>query len=185
MTHTPTSADAASKPAPAFSEISFTRARHASWLLLAGLVLCLITAAAAALRWKHFLYKDQTTPPPPLWLVLVPLPLAVGLFVLAWMHLRRPFLVVSRLGLEIHPLIYRETIGHITWVEAAAISSTPDQGMLTVHLNTEDETGVHITLAPLTPRARQLLMTALGRIMSFRETQTATTAAQAPPTAVA
>lgn len=155
------------------SEITFTRSRHALILAMLALTCLLASVALCCLRWKHLLYKDQTMTPPALWLCLLPLVGFIGLGYAAWLHLRRPFLVVSRLGLEIHTLIEREEIDHITWVEIQRAEAVNKERLLVLTLNTEDENKVHITLAPIDPRARQLLMTALGRIMEFRAKQVA------------
>jgi hypothetical protein len=162
-----------SQPAanPSISEITFTRSRHAQMLAM-GVIACLVLGVTCLyLRSEHVLYHDPLRPPPPFWLCVLPLPIGIALGWAAWMHLRRPYLVVSRLGLEIHTLIEQDEIDHITWVEIKGVAAADEGKMLILTLNTDDESKVFISAAPIHARSRKLLMTALERIMEFRAKQ--------------
>jgi hypothetical protein len=153
------------------SELPFTRSRHARFWGIAAVACLVATITLFSLRWKHVLFRDTMMPPPPLWLCTLPVAGILLFSYLMWIHLRRPFLVVSRLGIEIHPLRYSETLDHITWVEIQAAHR--EQSKLVLTLNTEEKSEIHITLAPLTEKARGLLMRALEKIMAFRAQQVA------------
>jgi hypothetical protein len=166
-----------SAPAPStnltVSELRFTRSRQAVISLALAMACLLASVVLFLLSHNHLLYRSMTSTPPALGWAFVPLPFCVLFAGVGWYHLRHPFLVVSRLGIEIHPIIPRDHLDHITWVEIADADVCEFKGLLTITLNTEDKTKIYVTLKPIHQKSWPLLAEALDRIMDYRDQQAA------------
>jgi hypothetical protein len=158
-------------PKSSVSELQFTRSRQAVISFALSMACLLAAVVLFLLNHNHLLYRSMTSNPPALGWAFVPLPFCALFAGIGWYHLRHPFLVVSRLGIEIHPIIPRDELDHITWVEIADADVCEFKGLLTITLNTEDKTKIYVTLKPIHPKSWPLLAEALDRIMDFRDEQ--------------
>jgi hypothetical protein len=154
---------------PIISELRFTRSRHATVFFALALAFFLISVVTLILRQYYYLLDPAFGFPRPTWgWILAPVPVfallaAVGLYLL-----RTPFLVVSRLGIEIHPLLPREELDHITWVEIAGARLERRQSLLELTLNTEEQSKIFITLCSIHPRSYPLLEQVVARTLEYR-----------------
>ena len=160
-------------PSAATPELRFTRSRQAVVSLAWGLGCLLLSLGLFILHFQRF------THPPALGWGFVPL-LPAALFLwLAWHQLRHPFLVLTRIGIEIYPFFLPARNMHLLlWqqISHSEIIAEPPQLILT-RADAADAK-IFITLAPLVPRQRELLHTALSGVQTNREKVTASITAK-------
>ena len=145
-------------------ELRFTRSRQAVVSLAWGLGCLLLSLGIFILHYQRF------THPPAFFWGFVPLLPGTLCFWLAWHQLRHPFLVLTRIGIEIYPFFLPARNMHLLlWqqISRSEIISEPPQLILTRADATDAK--IFITLAPLVPRQRELLQTALAGVQINRE----------------
>jgi hypothetical protein len=151
-------------------ELRFTRSRQAVVMLAWGITFTLISVAFMATYYHNFHRQAWW------WAVLPGIPAAV-FYWLAWNHLRHPYLVLTRVGLEIYPFFLPARNMHLVlWqqIARADVSSTPP--LLTLTRADQDDGKIFITLAPLQPQQCQLLARALEGVQEMREKASAESA---------
>ena len=155
-------------PSAATPELRFTRSRQAVVSLAWGLGCLLLSLGLFILHFQRF------THPPALGWGFVPLLPGMLFLWLAWHQLRHPFLVLTRIGVEIYPFFLPARNMHLLlWqqISQSEIIADPPQLILTRADATDAK--IFITLAPLVPRQRALLQTALVGVQTTREKVTA------------
>ncbi len=139
-------------------ELRFTRSGQAVifWLLSA------VCVVAAVTLWATGLYRHvNPSLPHPLW-GLAPLAPALLSGWLATHLTRHAYLILTPLGIEIFPFFRPSRGMHlVTWQEVAVAEVDDARGMLTLHFNPEKTSGIHLSLKPVRPELRQLLVRAL------------------------
>lgn len=143
-------------------EIRFTRAAQAVpfWI---GAALC----AALTILLLSLATQRASNPalPHPLW-ALIPLSLAY-LFARTALHCtRHAYLILSPIGIEIFPLIRpAKNMRVIPWAQIDSFESSTH--LLTLHFDSDQSSGIHLSLSPIPPTRRDLLIQALqGRLKS-------------------
>ena len=143
-------------------ELRFTRAGQAAGFWIAAAV-CIMAGLVFFLLTPHLAENPQL--PHPAW-GFVPLALAAGLVRLAWRCTKHAYILLSPIGVEVFPLFRPEaTMQVILWqqIDSAEI----DQRRLTLHVNPERTSGIHLSLSPLARDRRELLARAIrGRFKS-------------------
>ncbi len=144
-------------------ELRFTRSRQAVVMMAWGVAFWLISVAFMATYYHNFHRQAW-------WWIVVPAVPALVFCWLAWNHLRHPYLVLTRVGLEIYPFFLPARNMHLVlWqqIARADVSTTPP--LLTLTRADQEDGKIFITLAPLQPRQRQLLARALEGVQEMRE----------------
>ena len=145
-------------------ELRFTRAGQAAgfWIAAAAAAGAVVTLLVASLC-----RGENPRLPHPAW-ALVPLAASFLCARVALRCTRKAYLILTPLGVEIFPF-FRPAAGLrlIAWPEIAAVETDPARRRLTLHFNREKTAGVHLSLRPVPPARRDLLLAALqGRIAS-------------------
>ncbi|MBP7950258.1 MAG: hypothetical protein KA004_11425 [Verrucomicrobiales bacterium] len=149
-------------------EARFTRSRHAVGMALLAVAFLAVSAGVFILHLQHL------ADPPGWGWALLPLPFAIVFFWLAWHHTRKPFLVLSRLGIEIYPVFVQEKDVHLVlWTEMECAEVTADAAWLVLTLAEPGDSRVFISLKPLLPSRRPIVAGALRRVMDFKRQQEA------------
>lgn len=144
-------------------ELRFTRAHQALVMLAWSLGLLLAAVVAGACYYHNFLQ-------PAWWWILVPALPALGFGWLAYTHLRHPYLVLTRVGLEIYPFFLPARNMHLVlWQQISQAAVTDAPPLLTLTRADQDDGKIFITLTPLPPRQRALLAKALTGVQTMRE----------------
>ncbi len=156
-------------------ELRFTRSRQAMKMLAVGLVFWLASAALMATSYHNFNHQSW-------WWVLVPAVPALVFCWLSWSHLRHPYLVLTRVGLEIYPFFLpSRNMNLILWQQIARTEVTASPPLLTLIRADQEDGKIFITLDPLQPTQRRFLGRALDGVQEMREEVSAKIAAQATP----
>lgn len=150
-------------------ELRFTRTAQATLFLImasvclaVGVTLCLVTYAV------YQFGGDLEKLPFPVWLLIVPWFLVVGLVVLAVHCIKHPYLIFSALGVEVFPF-WRPTkhFQLIYWNKIAVVEVADRQ--LILHNSMEKKGGVVLTLSPLSKKSRILLKHTIEGVMNLRK----------------
>lgn len=147
-------------------ELRFTRAGQAAVFWMGAAV-----AATAGLVFLLLIPYRSEHPelPHPGWSA-IPIILAWVLTRLAWRCARHAYILLSPIGIEIFPFFRPDAnLQVVPWaqIDDAEVNDT----RLTLHFNPEKTSGIHLSLAPLSRNARQLLAAAIrGRMSSGRQT---------------
>ena len=148
----------------AIPELRFTRSRQAVVSLACGLGCLLLSLGIFILHYQRF------THPPVFFWGFIPLPLAALFLWLAWHQLRHPFLILTRIGVEIYPFFLPARNMHLLlWQQISRSEILFDPPRLILTRADATDAKIFITLAPLVPRQRELLQTALAGVQSNRE----------------
>lgn len=151
-------------PSAATPELRFTRSRQAVVMLCWGLAMLLLSLGLFVLHRQRF------THPPALFWGFLPLPFAALFLWLAWQHLRHPFLVLTKVGVEIYPFFLPgRNMNLVLWQQIARTEIQLRPPRLVLTRADAADAKIFITLAPLAPRQRLLLQTALDGVQENRE----------------
>lgn len=151
-------------PSAATPELRFTRSRQAIVTLLWALGLLFLSLGLFTL------HHQRITHPPSWYWALLPLPLAATALWLTWHQLRRPYLILTRIGLEIYPFFLPARNMHLVlWQQIARTEVTPIPPQLILTRADATDAKIFITLAPLPPSQRLLLEKALSGVQANRE----------------
>ena len=157
-------------------ELRFTRSRQAMKMLAVGLVFWLASVALMATAYHNFNHQSW-------WWAVVPAVPALLFCWLAWSHLRHPYLVLTRVGLEIYPFFLpSRNMNLILWQQIARTEVTTSPPLLTLIRADQADGKIFITLDPLQPTQRRFLSRALEGVQEMREEVSAKIAAQPTPT---
>jgi hypothetical protein len=143
-------------------ELRFTRSNQAVvfWLLTAVLTAASITlVATSSYRGVNALL------PHPGW-ALVPFAGALACARLGWQLTRHAYLILTPIGIEIFPFL-RPGAGMnlVIWQEIECVETDVSGKRLTLHHNAEKTSGIHLSLWPISPDGRALLVKAVkGRL---------------------
>lgn len=141
-------------------ELRFTRSRQAVVMLAVGIGFVLMSVALLVMN------KQWENHPPAWWWTLLPLPPACAFLWLAWQHLRRPYLVLSRIGIEIYPfLLPAQNMNLVLWQEIASAEVQQEDTMLALTLANFEDAKIFVTLRPMAERQRPLLAQAIRGVM--------------------
>lgn len=146
-------------------ELRFTRAGQAATFWIASAV-CVMAGLVFLLLIPH--REGNPELPHPAWSA-VPFALASASARLAWRCTKHAYILLSPIGIEIFPF-FRPASGMqvIPWAQVAAADI--DDSRLTIHFNAEKTSGIHLSLAPVSRRGRELLATAIrGRMPADRQ----------------
>ncbi|MGA0846121.1 MAG: hypothetical protein ACO3RV_06225 [Luteolibacter sp.] len=151
-------------------ELRFTRSGQA-------VVFCLLAAsfasAAMVLLVVSFYRPENPELPSALW-ALPPALLAVLSVRLAVHLTRHAYLILTPLGVEIFPFFKpAQGMQLISWHEIAEVEADPAMRLLTLHHNPEKSAGIHLSLRPLRPSLRPLLVHAIAARVKQRAAQAA------------
>lgn len=146
-------------------ELRFTRSGQATlfWVAVAVLVSAGVTLLATSI------YRDINPDLlHPLW-ALVPLALAVAAGRLALSLTRHAYVILTPLGVEIFPF-FRPALGMqlVMWQELDHSSMSDDQNLLTLHRDSAESSGIHLSLRPIRRENRTLLAKAISGRLSPR-----------------
>lgn len=107
------------------------------------------------------------------WLALLPLLAAIGLTKLAIHCTRHAYVLLTPMGVEIFPLWRpQHTMRWIFWAEIQSCELAPQRPLLLLHFNPEKNTGVALSLTPIMPAQRELLVHALRQQLARQKTDT-------------
>jgi hypothetical protein len=138
--------------------VRFTRSGQAGHFVLIGMIFfCLSLGLFVLSVWPQ--YKEFIRPVlnSKLW-SLIPLPLTLGCWWKAYRLSRDPYLVWSPIGLEIYPFLQADTQSQlIPWAQIGKLEIFPDSSHLKIDFAHEEQSGVIVTLRPLS-RSRRLLL---------------------------
>lgn len=149
-------------------ELRFTRSRQAVPFWLLGLLLAFASLGLWVMWWQNLSLL------PPWWLALIPLAGAAGAIWMALRLTRHAYLLLSPVGVEIFPFFKpTENYQLVTWGSIAAAEVSADDRWLTLTLAGYEDVKIILTLDPVDPRARQLLVRAVTGVMERREEMTA------------
>ena len=144
-------------------ELRFTRSGQATLFWLAAAV---TAAVGITLLLSSFYRHINPELPHPAWAFL-PLSLAVLMARAAVFLTRHAYLILTPLGIEIFPF-FRPSSGMalITWQEIDHAEVDAKISRLTLHRNTEESSGIHLSLRPIRADRRTLLAKAvIGRLI--------------------
>lgn len=140
-------------------EIRFTRSAQAQSFALFGAILIGLSATLWATAFKG------VPPPIPKWAFPIPLPLAAGLFYLAWRCAKHAFLILSPVGIEFFPF-FKPSQNFQLWNWSEFHHAEVIGKRLLLHFNEEETGGAVISLSPISEKSRQLLDRAIeGRMV--------------------
>lgn len=154
-------------------ELRFTRSRQAVVMIAWGMAFLLASMVLLSLRLEPVIRRinpDKLQAPPALIWGLLPLPIAIGFFWLAWSHLRHPYLALTRVGIEIYPFFLpSKNMNLVLWqqIKESVVSDKPAQLILT--MADRPDSKIFITLDPLALPQRRLLARALEGVQENRE----------------
>lgn len=143
-------------------ELRFTRAGQARgfWILAAVLAGMSFTLAATSV------YRDVNPELPHAAWALLPLAASLAFIRLALRLTRHAYVILTPLGIEVFPF-FRPASGMnvIFWQEIHEAEVDADHRVLTLHHNAGRTSGVRLTLRPIHPDRRDLIVKAvLGRL---------------------
>jgi hypothetical protein len=109
------------------------------------------------------------------WLAALPLAAAIGFCKVAIHCTRHAYVLLTPLGVEIFPLWRpHQTMRWIFWAEIQDYELSTQRPLLLLHFNHEKSSGVAISLSPLMPAQREMLVHALCQQLSRRKECTET-----------
>ena len=142
----------------AAAELRFTRSGQAVTFIVAGVLALSLGLALAVLGWR---WPWRGWPEPVLsspWWGLLPILPAGAAFWFGLRLSRVPYLVFTPAGLEIYPFFKPTAQSQfVTWSEVAVLEHDDRRERLTVHFRGPENSGVILTLAPLSRRSQNLL----------------------------
>lgn len=141
-------------------ELRFTRAAQGvGFWILAGMA----AMAAVTLLVASVYRAENPALPHPAW-ALVPLLIAIASTRVALHCTRRAYVILSPIGVEIFPFFRpSKNMQVIPWPQIHDIESSGT--MLTLHFDGGHTAGIHLSLSPVPPAGRPLLIRALeGRL---------------------
>jgi hypothetical protein len=141
-------------------ELRFTRSGQAVGFWLAAAMLAM---AALTLMATSFHRPENPALPHPVW-ALAPLSGSLILARMAWKLTRHAYLILTPLGIEIFPF-FRPADGMslVSWHEVDSAETNPSLTRMTLHHNPEKTSGIHLSLRPIRPDRRSLLVSAVAR----------------------
>lgn len=144
-------------------ELRFTRSRQSVPFWLLGVVLAL-AALGLGIMWRENLSLW-----PPWWLALLPLAGSIGAFWLALRLTRHAYLLLSPVGVEIFPFFKPSgNFQLVTWGSIAEAEVSSDRRWLILTLAGYEDAKIILTLDPVDPRSRQLLIRAVTGVLDRR-----------------
>ncbi|MDB6136201.1 MAG: hypothetical protein JWM59_4444 [Verrucomicrobiales bacterium] len=144
-------------------ELRFTRSRQSVPFWLLGVLLAL-AAFGLGIMWRENLSLW-----PPWWLALLPLAGSIGAFWLALRLTRHAYVLLSPVGVEIFPFFKpSDNFQLVTWGSIAEAEVSSDQRWLTLTLAGYEDVKIILTLEPVDPRSRCLLIQAVTGVLDRR-----------------
>jgi hypothetical protein len=141
-------------------ELRFTRARQAvPFWIAASMCLAATLALSVIGTYRH----ENPDLPHPLW-ALLPATLAVLLIRIALRCTRHAYIILSPLGVEIFPFFQpAKNMQLVPWAQIT--DAEAGDHFITLHFDADQQSGIHLALDPIPPKARPLLQKALlGRL---------------------
>jgi len=155
-------------------EIRFTRAAQGLLFLIAAVMMFSLSMGLWALATSGTEFERPRLQGYA-WTALLPLPLMIWLFLIGKRCVRHAYLIFTPLGIEIFPLFRPEKhMTLITWHEIHDLEADLPHNRLALHYNAEKSSGVILSLSPILPAQRQLL---LHTVTAIRQKRLASTAA--------
>jgi len=146
------------KPLEPGKKLRFTRSRQALlfWLAAAMILACAVVLFATS----RYRFANPALPHPG-W-AMIPLAVGCALAALAMRLTKHAYLIVTPLGIEIFPF-FRPALGMqlIVWSEIHSAEVDARHSRLTLHRDAAHSSGIHLSLAPIDPRKRDLLARAV------------------------
>ena len=150
-------------------ELRFTRAAQSIpyWIgsaVFAGIAITLFATS--------FYREVNPLLPHPAW-ALIPLLLAVGSVRTASKMTRHAYLILTPLGIEIFPYFSAaRKMRLVLWQEIDHAAIDPASGMISLHFDSVETSGIHLSLRPIRKELRSLLAKAVdGRLSPRGEIQ--------------
>jgi hypothetical protein len=143
---------------PTPRELRFTRSEQARifWIFGAVFAACAMVVAVVALE-----RESNPNLPHGLW-VCPPLLLSIASIWLAIHLTRHAFMVLTLNGIEIYPFLRpAANMRLVLWQEIHSVEFDDSHNLLTLHLDAEKTSGLHVVLSPLRKDRRRWLADAI------------------------
>lgn len=156
-------------------EVRFTRAAQGRlWLVLAALhvafALGVIVLATQGSEFEAPRLQGYA------WTAAFPLLAAWAMFRLAVRCIRHAYLIFTPLGVEIFPLLRPgKSMQLLLWSEVHSLECNLPLQRLTIHFTAEKSSGVMVSLAPILPAQRELLLVLVESINQRHNSNESTT----------
>ncbi|MGJ8643232.1 MAG: hypothetical protein ACSHX9_07480 [Luteolibacter sp.] len=143
-------------------ELRFTRSGQAGRFCVLGAVLVGVGVTLVATSF----YRDVNPAVPSGWWAVPCFVVAAAVFRLALRLAKHAYVLLTPMGVEIFPFFKpAENMQVVMWSEIKGVDVDEGLRQLTLHFNEEKTAGMHLTLAPIRGKLRELLIKALkGRL---------------------
>ncbi|MEP2775333.1 MAG: hypothetical protein ABJQ29_01220 [Luteolibacter sp.] len=143
-------------------ELRFTRSGQAVHFCIAGAVLVSVGVTLVATG----IYREINPGLPSPWWAVPCFVAAAGMLRLAMRLAKHAYILLTPMGLEVFPFFKpAEKMQVVMWSEIKGADADAAGKWLTLHFNDEKTAGMHLTMAPIRPSLRGLLVRAVkGRV---------------------
>ncbi len=150
-------------------ELRFTRAAQGQFLFLLTALFITVSLGVLVLATQGTEFEAPRLEGMG-WLAAIPLIVAIFCCQAAIHCTRHAYVLLTPLGVEIFPLWRpQQTMRWIFWAEIQDYELSSQRPLLLLHFNREKSSGVAISLSPLMPSQRELLVHALEQQLTRRK----------------